>query len=128
MSGYRLAAPAREDLAEIWEFIAEESGEARTADRAVDAIIERLVMLADNPRAGRVRGEIGSGVRSFPAGAYIVYYRLGKGAGSRLRASCMAAAIRRELTTRGAEGAPRRKLDQACRERVNSAVQEEVQH
>jgi toxin ParE1/3/4 len=81
MSGYRLAAPAREDLAEIWEFIAEESGEARTADRAVDAIIERLVMLADNPRAGRVRGEIGSGVRSFPAGAYIVYYRLGKGGG-----------------------------------------------
>ena len=34
MSRYRLAAPAREDLAEIWEFIAEESGEARTADQA----------------------------------------------------------------------------------------------
>ena len=79
MSRYRLAAPAREDLVEIWEFIAEESGEARTADRAVDAIIERLVMLARNPRAGRLRDEIGPGVRSFPAGAYIVYYRLGSG-------------------------------------------------
>ena len=36
-------------------------------------------MLAHNPRAGRLRDEIDPGVRSFPAGAYIVYYRLGKG-------------------------------------------------
>jgi hypothetical protein len=31
MSRYRLAAPAREDSVEIWEFIADESDEARTA-------------------------------------------------------------------------------------------------
>jgi toxin ParE1/3/4 len=79
VSHYRLAVPAREDLVGIWEFIAEESGEARAADRAVDAIIQRLVMLAHNPRAGRLRDEIGPGVRSFPAGAYIIYYRLGTG-------------------------------------------------
>jgi toxin ParE1/3/4 len=79
MSRYRLAAPAREDLAEIWESIAEQSGDAGTADRAVDEIVERLMMLAHNPRAGRLRDEIDPGVRSFPAGAYIVYYRLGKG-------------------------------------------------
>lgn len=79
MSRYRLAAPAREDLVGIWEFIARESGEVRAADRAVDAIIERLLMLARNPRAGRLRDEIGPGVRSFPAGAYIVYYRLETG-------------------------------------------------
>jgi toxin ParE1/3/4 len=79
MSRYRLAAPAKEDLAEIWEFIAEQSGQTRNADRAVDAIVERLVMLAHNPGAGRLRLEIDPGVRSFPAGAYIVYYRMGRG-------------------------------------------------
>jgi plasmid stabilization system protein ParE len=37
------------------------------------------MMLARNPGAGRLRLEIDPGVRSFPAGAYIVYYRMGKG-------------------------------------------------
>jgi toxin ParE1/3/4 len=75
MSRYRLAAPAKADLAEIWVFIAEQSGSVRNADRLVESIVRRFPVLARMPQAGRRRDEIDPGVRSFPVGVYVIYYR-----------------------------------------------------
>ena len=63
---------AREDLTEIWSYIAEDNEGA--ADGVLDRIDEVLSMLADNPRAGRSRTELSRGLRSFPVGNDVPYY------------------------------------------------------
>jgi toxin ParE1/3/4 len=64
---------AQSDLAEIWDYIADDS-EAE-ADAFVDTIDQKLEVLAARPLAGRVRDELAEGVRSFPVGRYIIFYR-----------------------------------------------------
>jgi len=64
---------ARLDLIEIWRFIADDSEGA--ADRTLDRFEEVLAMLRDNPKAGRARPELASGIRSFPVGNYVLFYR-----------------------------------------------------
>jgi toxin ParE1/3/4 len=60
------------DLDSIWDFIANDNPTA--ADRVLDRIGEVLDMLIRNPLAGRQRPELASGLRSFPAGNYIIFY------------------------------------------------------
>jgi toxin ParE1/3/4 len=60
------------DLDSIWDFIANDNPSA--ADRVLDRIGEVLDMLIRNPLAGRQRPELAPGLRSFPAGNYIVFY------------------------------------------------------
>jgi toxin ParE1/3/4 len=43
-------------------------------------------MLRDNPEAGRARPELAPGVRSFPVGNYVIFYRLTGGGVELLRA------------------------------------------
>jgi toxin ParE1/3/4 len=38
-------------------------------------IDKKLSMLAENPWRGKARHELGEGVRSFPVGRYILFYR-----------------------------------------------------
>ncbi len=64
---------ALSDLVEIWEYIAEDS-EAR-ADAFVETIDRKFRALAENPGMGRTRDELAEGVRSFPVGRYIIFYR-----------------------------------------------------
>lgn len=71
---YRLSALAEQDLEEIWSYVAEDASPA-TADRLIDAIIDRFELLAEQPRMGRLRPEFGEGVRSFTVENYVVYYR-----------------------------------------------------
>ena len=71
---YRLSALAEQDLEEIWSYVAEDSSPA-TADRLIDAIIDRFELLAAQPRMGRLRPEFGERVRSFVVENYVVYYR-----------------------------------------------------
>jgi toxin ParE1/3/4 len=60
------------DLDSIWDFIA--SDNITAADHVLDRIGEVLDMLMRNPLAGRQRPELARGLRSFPAGNYIVFY------------------------------------------------------
>ena len=60
-------------LAEIWEYIAEDS-EAR-ADAFLEALGQKFQTLAERPSIGRARDELEQGVRSFPVGKYLVFYR-----------------------------------------------------
>lgn len=46
-----------------------------TADRLLEAIIDRFGLLAEQPRIGRLRPELGPNVRSFSVENYVIYYR-----------------------------------------------------
>ena len=64
---------AREDLFNIWLFIAEESGETR-ADRYLRRLNDVLSYLAQQPLMGRQRTELAEGLRSFVAESHIIFY------------------------------------------------------
>ena len=67
---------ARRDLIELWKYLADDS--PHNADRFLDYIEEKLRLLADNPRQGRRREELGRGMRSFLIEGYlahVIYYR-----------------------------------------------------
>ena len=63
---------ALEDLADIWDYIAEDS-QAR-ADAFIDSIDMKINELAGSPHAGRSRMELLPGLLSFPFGRYMIFY------------------------------------------------------
>jgi toxin ParE1/3/4 len=63
---------AEVDLFAIWNFIAADS--VRAADTLIDRIDATFDMLADNPFAGRARGDLHKNLRSFPVGNYVIFY------------------------------------------------------
>ena len=74
MTRYRLSRLAKADLDQIWFRIATKAS-IETADRLIDAITDRLPMLANLPEAGRASDEIEQGLRVFPVESYLIYYR-----------------------------------------------------
>ena len=46
-----------------------------TADRLVDAFVERFELLAEQPTMSRLRPEFSEDVRSFTVENYVIYYR-----------------------------------------------------
>jgi toxin ParE1/3/4 len=71
---YRLSVLAEQDLEEIWIYVAEDASPA-TADRLIDAIVDRFDLLTEQPDIGRLRPEFGAGVRSFVVESFVIYYR-----------------------------------------------------
>lgn len=65
---------AEEDLIDIWLYIAED--QPVNADRFLDKLNETVVALADTPGMGVDRPGLGAGIKSFPVGKYILYYRM----------------------------------------------------
>jgi len=63
----------RADYSRIWHYIALDSPD--NADRLLRSFDRALNMLASFPKAGRNRGRILSGLRSFPVGNYLIFYR-----------------------------------------------------
>lgn len=63
---------ARDDLAEIWDYIADDSIER--ADAFIDRIDATLTLLARQPMLGRARGELAPDLRSYPIGRYVIFY------------------------------------------------------
>ena len=64
---------ARQDLIDIWTWIAADNPEA--ADRLLDLIDEKLQLLAEHPRLGPERPDIAPDVRVFPIRRYLILYR-----------------------------------------------------
>ena len=64
---------AEGDLVEIWLFIAKDSPDA--ADRFLDLLAQKCELLAESPEMGRRRNELSPGLRSFPVGRYVIFYR-----------------------------------------------------
>lgn len=68
---------AEEDIDEILAFISLDNFDASVA--FYERLVDQLGMLADNPKASRERPEISDGVRSFPFGSYVIFYRMWAG-------------------------------------------------
>ena len=74
MNRYIVTARAETDITEILLYIAADNPDAALLlKERFDGVFETL---AENPKAGRERDEISSGLRSFPVGNYLVFYRL----------------------------------------------------
>lgn len=66
---------ARDDLAEIWLYIAIAQDNQAAADQVLESINQKLILLSDSPLLGRERQDLAVGLRSFPAGSYVIFYR-----------------------------------------------------
>ena len=65
---------ARQDLIEIWRYIAGESGEPR-ADKYLRRLNDVITYVAQQPLMGRTRPEIQEeGIRSFVAESHVIFY------------------------------------------------------
>ena len=67
---------AQQDLLEILEYIARESGSAEIAERFVTQLRQQCVKLATfSSTVGRARPELRQDIRSFPFRGYVIFFR-----------------------------------------------------
>lgn len=66
-------AQAEEDLIDIWLYIAHDDVDA--ADRVLDDIEEKLLLLTDQPSLGPARPDIAPDLRYLPVRRYLILYR-----------------------------------------------------
>jgi toxin ParE1/3/4 len=71
---YRVSENAERDLDEIFCYWAERAS-LQIADRIIDKITDRFWLLGEHPEAGKASDGIAAGVKCFPAGKYLIYYR-----------------------------------------------------
>lgn len=77
MTAHRIAPLAESDLDSLWFYVAKESGNLEIADRLIDSITERFLVLSRYPRLGRRRDEeLRPGLRSFAVGDFVILYRI----------------------------------------------------
>ena len=74
MCKFRLADAARRDLEDIWDYIAEDHPSA--ADSFIAMLLEKCLLLAREPKIGRDRPEIKTGLKSLPVKKYVIFYRV----------------------------------------------------
>ena len=70
----RLTEQAESDVFEIWEYIA--SDNITAADKLVDRFTQTYQKLARNPRMGVKQDHYQPGLRCFPVGRYVIFYRV----------------------------------------------------
>ena len=73
---HRRAPQADADLDEIWYYIVKESDNIEIADRFIDSLTDRFLLLARHPHVGRLRDDLRPGLRTFPVGRYVILYRV----------------------------------------------------
>jgi Plasmid stabilization system protein len=76
---YRISKDARRDLDDLFLYWAKRVS-VEVAERLIDNITERFWLLGEHPVAGRAADDIAPGVKCFPAGKYLIYYRKKSGA------------------------------------------------
>jgi toxin ParE1/3/4 len=62
------------DLIDIWLYVAED--QPVNADRLLDRLHDAVMLLAETPNMGVDRPALANGIKSFPIGRYILYYRI----------------------------------------------------
>ena len=67
-----VTVPAREDLDEIWDYIARDNPVVAT--KVVYRIRDRFEMLGRQPLLGEVCEDLQPGLRNFPVRPYVIYY------------------------------------------------------
>jgi len=72
---HRVAPRAQADLNDIWFYVAKESGSIEIANRLIDNLTDRFLVLAGFPYIGRSRDEdFGPDFRSVTVGEYVIVY------------------------------------------------------
>jgi toxin ParE1/3/4 len=74
----RVSKTARRDLDAIFDYWARRAS-PDIAGELIYSIKDRFAILAESPGIGRTCNEIAPGLRMFPAGKYLIYYRKGRG-------------------------------------------------
>ena len=69
-----IAADARKDLSDIWDYIATDSVEA--ADALYDECLRQFELFVAMPEMGKRQDELSPSLRSFPVRRYLVFYRV----------------------------------------------------
>ena len=64
---------AEADLVDIWTYIAQDN--PANADRLLDRIRDTLNRLAAMPLMGQARFDLAPGLRMFPIGSYLMFFR-----------------------------------------------------
>jgi toxin ParE1/3/4 len=70
---FRVTRQAETDLDEVWLFISQDS--PASADRFLERLHDRFLLLAEHPGIGRRRRSRGKGVRGAALGGYVILYR-----------------------------------------------------
>ncbi|HEY8750394.1 MAG TPA: type II toxin-antitoxin system RelE/ParE family toxin [Tepidisphaeraceae bacterium] len=65
---------AIEDYRNIWRYISVNNPDA--ADELLRTIDSKLELYAEHPYMGTVRDALSQGLRSFPVGRYVIFYRV----------------------------------------------------
>ena len=73
MAKLRIVASARQDLADIFDYIARDKPIA--AANWIGKIEEKCELIATTPEFGAARSELGSDIRSSTLGRYVIFYR-----------------------------------------------------
>jgi toxin ParE1/3/4 len=71
---FRVSDSAEADLEEIFVYWAERVNDS-VADRVIDDIVDRFRLLGEFPEAGKSVDQMAAGVKCFPVGKYLIYYR-----------------------------------------------------
>ena len=74
----RLTAAAEHDLRSIAKYLDGETGDRGVADRVYDELNHVLDLIGDNPLMGREWAEFSKGLRGFPHGDYLIFWRIRK--------------------------------------------------
>ena len=64
---------ARRDLDAIWDYVARDNPQA--ADDLIDHIALKCDAYAHQPMMGELRSDLLPGIRQFPIGTYVAFYR-----------------------------------------------------
>ena len=78
MNRYRIAPQAIADLDAVWDYLGIQKDAPAAARRQVEALFDKFSLLAAHPLLGETRGDLGTNLRSFVAGNYVVVYRVGQ--------------------------------------------------
>lgn len=74
MSGYRLAFLAERDLEEIADYLADRN--PVVAVRTVENLLDKFLLLSENPYLGELRSDLPKRPRCFSAGNYVIIYQI----------------------------------------------------
>ena len=76
MNEYSLAPQARADLDEVWDYLGIQKDSPAAAHRQIEMLFDKFSLLATHPLLGEIRKDLGTILRSFVAGNYLIVYRV----------------------------------------------------
>ena len=74
----RLSHEAEQDLTEAADYLDQQTGNPSFGNRLLDELDHVMNLIAEHPWMGRERGELQPGLRGFPHGSFVIFWRVEK--------------------------------------------------